>query len=535
MSQRVSLWLWVATGVLLAGCAGSPSTDGSSQIQARFAHPADCASCHERQYREWQGSMMAYAAVSPVFNALEAAGNAFTAGDFAADGRERLFCQGCHSPISVALDEFPPYADTAGRPSRDFLGAVGQHGLSCDFCHQVAHANLAGSLLGDGIANAAFILDPGVVKLGPFTQPVANPVHESQPSDYIRSPEFCGSCHDVRLAPTDTVTGEPFLRLENAFTEWRSGPYATADNPYGRVITCQDCHMSAYPYAPPGTYFQDVAAIRFNAPTRAVSSHYFTGVDVALIDFPGQLDDGLDAHRIPIGQAQRRGDLLRAACTVAVETPAEVAPGEVLPIAVDVTNVGAGHNVPSGFSQERQMWIDLRVTDAGGTLIYQSGYLVDQAHPDTGEIAPDGRLNDEDLNDFWGSVDAATMEADLVDGPDRNQRPEVNLGLYNFGNQFVRVRQAAAGEVFMPFIANHMDNSHSVPPLQTIRVPYDVPLPEALSGPLHVSAQLRFRPFPPRFLRALAVSRPDLVSEGTVDRNLIIDMAEAAADVDVLQ
>jgi hypothetical protein len=54
-----------------------------------------------------------------------------------------------------------------------------------------------------------------------------------------------------------------------------------------------------------------------------------------------------------------------------------------------------------------------------------------------------------------------------------------------------------------------------------------------VSGPLHVIAQLRFRPFPPRFLRTLAQARPDLVSEDTVDRNRIVDMAEADRSVAV--
>ncbi|MFQ5665463.1 MAG: multiheme c-type cytochrome [Candidatus Binatia bacterium] len=493
----------------------------------RFARPAECASCHPRQYQQWQGSMMAYAEMSPVFNALEAAGNRLTGGAFAADGPDALLCQGCHSPVSVALGEFPPFRESAGRPSRDFAGDVGRHGLSCDFCHQVAHADLEGSLLGDGIANAAFLLEPGRTKFGPFTQPSANFAHASTQSAYLRSAEFCGSCHDVRLPGTDAVTGEPFLRLENAFTEWQRGPYATADNPYGRIVTCQDCHMSAYPYEPPGTYRVDWASTLTSAPQRSVAPHYFTGVDVALIDFPGQDDEGLDTYGLPIGQARRRADLLRAACTLALEAPESVEPGAVLPITVVVTNVGAGHNVPTGFSQERQMWIELTVTDASGIVIYESGTLVDRAHPETGEPEPDGTLDDEDLDNRLGSIDAVTLEADLVPGPDENQRPAANLGLMNFGNEFLRVTASGANEVFAPFLANHMDNSHSLPALEHARVRYDVPVPHRLRGVLQISARLRFRAFPPRFLRAMAQARPDLVSEATVDRNRIVDMAEA--------
>jgi hypothetical protein len=503
-------------------------------VVAAFSPPTTCAGCHPRQYREWQGSMMAYAAVSPVANALEAAGNRLLHGAFAADGTSPLFCQKCHSPASAALGEFPSFAASGGRPSRDFAGTAGIHGVSCDVCHQAAHADLAGSLSGDGIANAAFVMQTGSLKFGPFTDPMRNPTHDATGSSYVRSSEFCGACHDVRIIGNDTLTAEPFRRLENLFTEWREGPYATTANPYGQVVTCQDCHMSAYPYARPGTYFTDAVAVVPGAPARQVSSHYFTGVDVALVDFPGQDDAGLDAHGLPASQRQRREDLLRAACTLRLELPAAAQAAGMLPVTVAVTNTGAGHNVPSGFSQERQMWIELTVTDADGASIYRSGYLVDSAHPETGEAAPDGNLDDEDLDDWVGEMDPATLEADIVPGPDRDRRPQAELGLVSFHNRFLRAGAGGTEEVLAPFLATAMDNTGAIPPLATARARYDVPVPADAHGPLRVSARLRFRAFPPRFLRALAGARPDLVDEALVDRNRIVDMADAAESVNLL-
>jgi hypothetical protein len=252
---------------------------------------------------------------------------------------------------------------------------------------------------------------------------------------------------------------------------------------------------------------------------------------VALVDFPGQDDPRIDAHGIPIGQAQRREDLLRAACEIEIDAPEAVAAGSVLPLTIAITNVGAGHNVPSGFSQERQIWIELAVRDATDTVLYQSGYLVDRAHPETGEVDADGRLDDEDLQNLHIVIDPETMEAEIEHGPDYDQRPARNLGLVNFGNEFKRLGGGGLEEVFMPFLANHMDNSHSIPPLETARAAYDVPLPAGVPGPLRVSARLRFRAFPPRFLRALAQARPDLVDEVLVDRSLVVDMAEAERTV----
>jgi hypothetical protein len=179
------------------------------------------------------------------------------------------------------------------------------------------------------------------------------------------------------------------------------------------------------------------------------------------------------------------------------------------------------------------MWIELTVKDSTGNVVYKSGHLTDKAHPETGEMAPDGNLDDEDLENLIVVLDPASGEAiTLEHGEDYNERhghPPVNLGLANFGNEFLRVDTSTGEEeeVFIPFLANHMDNSHSIPPLETASVPYDVNVPAGTPGPLTVKARLRFRAFPPRFMRILSQVKPDVVTEEMVDMNVVIDMVEA--------
>ena len=102
--------------------------------------------------------------------------------------------------------------------------------------------------------------------------------------------------------------------------------------------------------------------------------------------------------------------------------------------------------------------------------------MKDSAHPETGETAPDGSLHDEDLQNLIVVLDPQTGEATTLEhGTDYDQRhatPPVNLGLAYFGNELLRVTnpntpQQEEEEVFVPFLANHMDNSHSIPPLET--------------------------------------------------------------------
>ncbi len=533
-----------------------------------FSSPAKCRVCHPRQYKEWSGDIMAYSAVSPTFSALESLGSSFSkahGGEGFAAGTHAtaLFCENCHNPVSGALGQFPTLAESNGRPMRDFADDVGIRGISCEVCHQVSGPNPDDTFLGrlgDGISNNAFLMVPGHTKFGPLSDPQPNPEHDSAFSvdlegndGYLRSSEFCGACHDVRTPPgagltEDPLTGEPFQRLENLFTEWKNGPYGPINNQVGGVVSCQDCHMDVGPPAPAATYPSGATTV-YPRPSMVterdeVSTHYFTGVDIALVDFPGQDDTGLDEHGNVIGQIQRRQILLESAANLSITAPAAVTSGGTLQLFVNVTNSGTGHNLPSGFSQERQMWVELTVKDAAANVVYQSGHLEDSTHPETGELVPDGNLDDEDLLNFIGTIDPITLEADVVHGPDfdrRHEHPPVYQGIANFGNEFKRVATDAMGnpvidpatgeiveeEVFMPFLSNHTDNSFSIPALHTENVRYDIDIPVSAVGPLTITSRLRFRALPPRFLRTLSAGRPDLVTEAIVDRNRIVNMVEA--------
>ncbi len=137
---------------------------------------------------------------------------------------------------------------------------------------------------------------------------------------FLRAGAFCNTCHDVRV-PNRNLTAEEhnmnpggqnvsYFRLENLSTEWQIGPYNSTNNPFGKVVRCQDCHMSLFPVRrnfnlPSGRYdgdepdsggmfATDYAAVPGvstdqNAPLqqRKVVEHYFTGVDVPLYESGG--------------------------------------------------------------------------------------------------------------------------------------------------------------------------------------------------------------------------------------------------------
>ena len=49
-----------------------------------------------------------------------------------------------------------------------------------------------------------------------------------------------------------------------------------------------------------------------------------------------------------------------------------------------VHNIGAGHNIPTGVTELRQMWVELTLVDAHGRVLFQSGVLDPE-----GKVPPD--------------------------------------------------------------------------------------------------------------------------------------------------
>jgi hypothetical protein len=521
--------------------------------------------------------------------------------------------------------------------------SLGAHGITCDVCHNIAGADLNRSFQQDGFANMSLLLNESIEKVGPFAFPVAvkNNFHvasnDSSKINLLTSGAFCNTCHDVRVplgadGPGDLqhleyninpgAQGVNYYRLENLSSEWQVGAYNSTNNPFNKVVTCQDCHMSTFPFGgnstytvgdlqvtspTPGVYAQNYAAVpgvstdqNYPLPMRKVVSHYFTGVDVPLLsteelqsrlgsDYPDPYQPGVDANGVPLSVASRRQALLQNAARISLSaTDPQASLGQKFTVRAEAVAL-TGHRFPAGFSQERTTYIQLQVTDDNGFLVYQSGYVVDKPHPDTGESQPDGNLNDEDLEHVHATVDPGkqitpyatgqannghtnqVFEAGPDDGPDSRVYAGVNEGLVLFRNELTRIylpgvglgRNDASGnpivptkphyeETFSAAFANTVDNYRSLQPLVPRTFLYDITLPTAaelsemgmtgLKSPLHVHAQINYEHFPPLFMRFLArttgANGPaghslNLLDESTIDNYLKTLPAIATADFTV--
>ena len=485
-----------------------------------------------------------------------------------------------------------------GPPPPGAKPSLGAAGITCDVCHNVAGPDLNRSFQQDGFANMSLLLNESIEKVGPFAFPVAVKgdfhVSSNDPAkiSFLRSGAFCNACHDVRV-PNNNLTaletnsnpgssGVHYFRLENLSTEWQIGPYNSTNNPFGKVVRCQDCHMSLFPHAgsstyqvgdmtvtspTPGVFATDFAAVpgvatdgNYPLPKRQVVTHYFTGVDVPLLSndeltsrlgsgYPDVFQPGTDAHGIPFSLEARREALLHAAVRINLnKTDKSAAIGGKFTVRVEAVAL-TGHRFPAGFSQERTTYIQLNVTDANGFQLYQSGYLVDKPHPNTGEMTPDGNLDDEDIEHIHAVVDpgrhtatyatgAATnghtnlvLEAGPDNGPESRVYSGIPEGLVLFRNELTRIflpgdllgRNDANGnpivvqrphfeETFSASFANAVDNYRSLSPLRPTTFNYEIQLPTQeeldamgvqLQFPLQVHAQVNYEHFPPLFLRFL--------------------------------
>ena len=82
----------LALSVAAGGCG---DFDRPTLTRQELLDPETCQDCHPDHYREWSGSMHAYASDDPVFLAMNQRGQRETGGELGD------FCVKCHAPMAV--------------------------------------------------------------------------------------------------------------------------------------------------------------------------------------------------------------------------------------------------------------------------------------------------------------------------------------------------------------------------------------------------------------------------------------------------
>jgi hypothetical protein len=159
-------------------------------------------------------------------------------------------------------------------------------------------------------------------------------------------------------------------------------------------------------------------------------------------------------------------------------------PGGEVPLKVAVTNVGAGHKLPTGLTEVREMWIDVTVRDAAG-----NEYEVERLD-ESGQAAEGPRMFNTVLQNAEGETEYTDESGET--------RP-------------VELWDAVA-----------IASDDRIEPKQTVTQPYKFTVPAQAITPLSVKAELKYRSF-----------GDELGEKAGVARVPIVVMAEDTADVAV--
>jgi hypothetical protein len=311
----------------------------------QFIEPDTCSGCHTEIHEQWQNSMHNLAHKDPVY---------VRAANFLRKGlvdkgeiKEAESCVKCHTPVGN-ISGYPE--KLSYDPER--IPEIAKAGIQCDYCHSVVNI--------EKMYNNGLVLQPGNgeddpgIKYGPLDD--AEPeFHEAEFSKIHTESEFCGSCHDVKHVAFGTD-------IETTYTEWKNGPYNSTD-PKTRT-TCQGCHMYQRPGIPatgsterpdnPGTASDD------SMERPHIFTHYFVGANTAIPEQFGSTE-----------KSNMAVERLKHAAVLELDTTRI----DKKELGITVENSGAGHSIPTGVADLRQVWLEITIRDKAGQPVFQMGHL----------------------------------------------------------------------------------------------------------------------------------------------------------------
>lgn len=309
----------------------------------QFVSPETCGDCHTDIYNQWHNSMHHQAHYDPVYlRTAEFLRAQLSDKDEIAEAES---CVKCHTPVGNITGYPLKLSDDRGK-----IPEIAKKGIQCDYCHSATSASKP--------YNNGLIIKPGNgedepgIKRGPYKDSESD-YHETAYSKFHTESQICGTCHDVKHIVFNTP-------LETSYTEWQKSPYNSSDKT--KRITCQGCHMYQKPGIP-ATGSTPRPANKGNAaddgPLRDhVFTHFFVGANVPVPSENGDKNKALMAK-----------ERLQNAAELSINTQ-NIKKGK---IAVTIKNTGAGHYLPTGLTDIRQIWLSIVIKDQNGKKIFSKG------------------------------------------------------------------------------------------------------------------------------------------------------------------
>jgi len=343
---------------------------------AKEYHPKDwtnsakCKSCHEDIFNQWADSNHKnLVGTNPYYMVLESLAAKVEGEGF------RMWCMGCHNPsaITTGITKTTPTMDKlfehGAKTLVDELDKFGneklEEGVSCITCHRISKIEDVGG-------NASYTLnitqrDKYAFEDSPHKagQWLSEKFINSKPQVHIDSymnpvykeSVYCASCHDE-------FTPGSGSKIVSTFKEWQESSFNNPNDP-SKNKSCIDCHM---------TFLENDKLSPLSGQSTSggkvkkdVKVHYFAGANHFLSGLKSKTHEDQTLQ------------LLKTSAKLDVDFKDNQ-------LIVGVTNVGAGHHLPTGVSDFRELWLDITIKNRNGESIFESGKLNEE-----GDLGKDAR------------------------------------------------------------------------------------------------------------------------------------------------
>jgi hypothetical protein len=318
-----------------------------------------CKTCHTKTgdensepYKTWQGGMMAQASRDPVYLAAQTIANQ----DIPGVGE---YCIRCHSSSGW-------FEGRSTKPDGSGLLEHDKNGVACTICHRLVDPLIEeGKSLVEtpapGYGNGMMVMTDNDTLFGPYTDSPPVMTHKTAKSDFLASSELCGTCHDVSnpLAANNIKTDPPssYGIIERTYSEWLLSDYSKGPD----KRTCQSCHFPIIEGGGKAARHKDSPHRDYMVQHGPVGGSIW--VQKAIIEIYGK--KVVDADALMQGIEKTKA-FLKTAAQLDLSFPKSGS------VNLRVTNL-TGHKLPTGYTEGRRMWVNMKFLDAQGKIIKEIG------------------------------------------------------------------------------------------------------------------------------------------------------------------
>jgi Cytochrome c554 and c-prime len=334
------------------------------------------AGCHTEIYHEWAADSHRWSSEDIGFQGVQAA-------LIHAEGAPAArYCAGCHDPVSL-LSGYKNASTSIEAPGF-------KEGASCVVCHAMRRVDMQG--------NGNYVWGPprpylfeyaGAGRASAVTHFLIRAYPRQHDQDYDlaldKNPASCGACHKQFIDKEINHVG--WVQLQNQYDDWKHGKWNTDPNPAHR-LRCQQCHM----------YYQKAPSVALADPYDLKTglglehrNHWFAAANqwmpevIHTPDAAGQTKRVIQwlegGKYIPeIANVWPKGPVL----PIRIVPPQPVRPGGKGEFRAVISNNKAGHSFPTGPLDLIRAWVEVKVSDQTGRIIFHSGELLPDDHLEPG-------------------------------------------------------------------------------------------------------------------------------------------------------